>query len=183
MRGLAIYPGTFDPLTFGHLDLLRRALRLFERVVIAVSIGTHKNPMFTLDERVAMARELLPEMPTSVELGLKDLDRITNWFGLHAPKGTPYPVAALGRKYTPDSILPKLALSFWNWLEIWDEGRGFPMIRKAWLERAAGVGMEVTVDGSAGRFEGLDADGALLLTLGDGTQKHIRAGEVQLGKT
>ncbi|MGI6086568.1 MAG: pantetheine-phosphate adenylyltransferase [Kiritimatiellia bacterium] len=64
MRGLAIYPGTFDPLTFGHLDLLRRALRLFERVVIAVSIGTHKNPMFTLDERVAMARELLPEMPT-----------------------------------------------------------------------------------------------------------------------
>jgi pantetheine-phosphate adenylyltransferase len=51
-------------LTFGHLDLLRRALRLFERVVIAVSIGTHKNPMFTLDERVAMARELLPEMPT-----------------------------------------------------------------------------------------------------------------------
>jgi BirA family biotin operon repressor/biotin-[acetyl-CoA-carboxylase] ligase len=101
----------------------------------------------------------------------------------HAPKGTPYPVAALGRKYTPDSILPKLALSFWNWLEIWDEGRGFPMIRKAWLERAAGVGMEVTVDGSAGRFEGLDADGALLLTLGDGTQKQIRAGEVQLGKT
>jgi pantetheine-phosphate adenylyltransferase len=64
LRGLAIYPGTFDPLTFGHLDLLRRALRLFERVVIAVSIGTHKNPMFTLDERVAMARELLPEMPT-----------------------------------------------------------------------------------------------------------------------
>lgn len=101
----------------------------------------------------------------------------------HAPKGTPYPVAALGRKYTPDSILPNLALSFWNWLEIWDEGRGFPMIRKAWLERAAGVGMEVTVDGSAGRFEGLDADGALLLTLGDGTQKQIRAGEVQLGKT
>ena len=43
---------------------MRRALRLFERVVIAVSIGTHKNPMFTLDERVAMARELLPEMPT-----------------------------------------------------------------------------------------------------------------------
>ena len=65
----------------------------------------------------------------------------------HAPKGTPYPVAALGSEYAPDSILPKLALSFWNWLEIWDEGRGFPAIRKAWLERAAGVGKEVSVDG------------------------------------
>lgn len=64
MHGLAIYPGTFDPLTLGHLDLLRRALRLFERVVIAVSVGTHKTPMFTLAERVAMARELMSEMPT-----------------------------------------------------------------------------------------------------------------------
>lgn len=100
----------------------------------------------------------------------------------HAPKGTPYPVAALGSKYAPDSILPKIALSFWNWLEIWNEGRGFPAIRKAWLERAAGVGKEVTVDGTAGRFDGLDADGALLLTLGDGTQKQIHAGEVRLGK-
>jgi BirA family biotin operon repressor/biotin-[acetyl-CoA-carboxylase] ligase len=101
----------------------------------------------------------------------------------HAPKGTPYPVAALGSEYAPDSILPKLVLSFWNWLEIWDEGRGFPAIRNAWLERAAGVGKEVSVDGMAGRFDGLDADGALLLTLGDGTQKQIHAGEVRLGRT
>jgi BirA family biotin operon repressor/biotin-[acetyl-CoA-carboxylase] ligase len=101
----------------------------------------------------------------------------------HAPTGTPYPVAALGSKHAPDSILPKLALSFWNWLEIWDEGRGFPAIRKAWLERAAGVGKEVSVDGMSGRFDGLDVDGALLLTLGDGTQKHVHAGEVRLGKT
>ena len=109
----------------------------------------------------------------------------------HAPKGTPYPVAALGRNYAPDSILPKLALSFWNWLEIWDEGRGFPAIRKAWLERAAGVGKEVSVDGLTGQFEGLGPDGALLMTLGDGTQRQIHAGEVRfadiedmrLGKT
>ena len=97
----------------------------------------------------------------------------------HAPKGTPYPVAALGAEYAPDSILPKLALSFWNWLEIWDEGRGFPAIRKAWLERAAGVGKEVSVDGLTGRFGGLGIDGALLMTLGDGTQKQIHAGEVR----
>jgi len=101
----------------------------------------------------------------------------------HAPKATSYPVAALGRAHAPDSILPKLALSFWNWLEIWDKGRGFPAIRNAWLERAAGVGKEVSVDGMAGRFDGLDMDGALLLTLGDGTQKRIHAGEVRLGKT
>lgn len=99
-----------------------------------------------------------------------------------APQGTPYPVAALGGEYAPDSILPKLALSFWNWLEIWDEGRGFPAIRKAWLERAAGVGKEVSVDGVTGRFDGLDIDGAMLITLSDGTQKQIHAGEVRLGK-
>ena len=49
----------------------------------------------------------------------------------------------------------------------------------AWLERAAGVGKEVSVDGTSGRFEGLDADGALLITLADGTQKQIHAGEVR----
>jgi BirA family biotin operon repressor/biotin-[acetyl-CoA-carboxylase] ligase len=97
----------------------------------------------------------------------------------HAPKDTPYPVAALGGEFAPDSVLPKLALSFWNWLETWDEGRGFPVVRKAWLERAAGVGKEVSVDGTTGRFEGLDSDGALLMTLGDGSQKPIHAGDVR----
>ena len=58
---LAIYPGTFDPLTLGHLDLLNRALRLFDRVILAVSAGTHKQPLFTLQERLDMARELLPQ--------------------------------------------------------------------------------------------------------------------------
>ena len=97
----------------------------------------------------------------------------------HAPAGTPYPVAALGSQFTPDSVLQKLAVSLWHWLEIWDEGRGFPAIRSAWLERAAGVGKEVSVDGMAGRFEGLSADGALLMTLADGTQRRIHAGEVR----
>ena len=97
----------------------------------------------------------------------------------HAPSGTPYPVAALGPQFTPDSVLQKLAVSLWHWLEIWDEGRGFPAIRKAWLERAAGVGKEVSVDGTTGRFEGLDTDGALLMRLSDGTRKHIHAGEVR----
>ena len=97
----------------------------------------------------------------------------------HAPSGTPYPVAALGLQFTPDSVLQKFAVSLWNWLEIWDEGRGFPAIRSGWLERAAGVGKEVSVEGMAGRFGGLSADGALLMTLADGTQRQIYAGEVR----
>jgi BirA family biotin operon repressor/biotin-[acetyl-CoA-carboxylase] ligase len=97
----------------------------------------------------------------------------------HAPKGTPYPVAALGSQFAPDLVLQRLALSLWNWLKIWDEGRGFATIRTAWLERAVGVGEDVSVDGKSGRFDGVGADGALLMTLADGTQRHIQAGEVR----
>ena len=97
----------------------------------------------------------------------------------HAPTGTPYPVAALGGQFTLDDVLPQFASSLWKWIEVWDEGRGFPTIRKAWLENAAGIGKEVSVDGVVGRFEGLGPDGALLMTLGDGTKKHIHAGDVR----
>jgi pantetheine-phosphate adenylyltransferase len=54
----AIYPGTFDPITLGHEDLVRRASGLFGRLVLAVAAGHHKKTMFTLEERLAMAREL-----------------------------------------------------------------------------------------------------------------------------
>ena len=57
--GVAIYPGTFDPLTLGHEDLVRRASRLFGEVVVAVADSRSKRPFFTLEERVDMARELL----------------------------------------------------------------------------------------------------------------------------
>lgn len=53
----AVYPGTFDPITMGHEDLLRRASRLFPRVILAVAAGHHKRTMFTVDERLEMARE------------------------------------------------------------------------------------------------------------------------------
>jgi pantetheine-phosphate adenylyltransferase len=52
----AMYPGTFDPITNGHVDLVRRAARLFDRVVVAVAASPNKTPMFTLDERITMAR-------------------------------------------------------------------------------------------------------------------------------
>lgn len=59
----AMYPGTFDPITNGHLDLVRRAARLFDRVVVAVAASPNKTPMFTLEERIGMAREALADVP------------------------------------------------------------------------------------------------------------------------
>ncbi|MGB5246930.1 MAG: pantetheine-phosphate adenylyltransferase [Woeseia sp.] len=55
----AMYPGTFDPITLGHEDLVRRACRLFDRVVVAVAANPGKEPMFTLEERVELAQEAL----------------------------------------------------------------------------------------------------------------------------
>lgn len=59
MYSKAIYPGTFDPLTRGHEDLVRRASHIFKRVIVAVADSRGKNPFFTLDERVDMARQIL----------------------------------------------------------------------------------------------------------------------------
>jgi len=56
-----VYPGTFDPFTRGHEDLVRRAAKLFDRVVIGVADSASKGPMFTSAERIAMAREVLAE--------------------------------------------------------------------------------------------------------------------------
>lgn len=57
-RLTAVYPGTFDPFTLGHVDLMKRASRLFERLIVAVAAGHHKRTMFTIAERVEMAQEL-----------------------------------------------------------------------------------------------------------------------------
>ncbi len=59
----AIYPGTFDPITRGHEDLVRRASRLFEQVVVAVAPNSGKESFFTLEERVKMARDVLTDCP------------------------------------------------------------------------------------------------------------------------
>jgi pantetheine-phosphate adenylyltransferase len=57
MEVIAVYPGTFDPFTNGHIDLVRRALRLFPRLVVAVASNPHKNPLFSIEERLAIVRE------------------------------------------------------------------------------------------------------------------------------
>lgn len=60
---IAIYPGTFDPLTRGHEDLVRRACKLFDKVIVAVAASERKGPLFSLEERVEIAREALADLP------------------------------------------------------------------------------------------------------------------------
>ncbi len=60
---LAVYPGTFDPITLGHEDVVRRATQLFGRVIVAVAAGHHKNTLFSVDERLAMVRESVQDYP------------------------------------------------------------------------------------------------------------------------
>ncbi len=59
MKNLAIYPGTFDPITLGHTDLIDRASRLFDRIIVGVAENATKNPLFTLTERVSLASQVL----------------------------------------------------------------------------------------------------------------------------
>lgn len=58
-----VYPGTFDPITNGHCDLIQRASRLFDRVVVGVAADTHKAPTFSIEERVTMVREVVNGIP------------------------------------------------------------------------------------------------------------------------
>lgn len=60
---IAVYPGTFDPITLGHEDVVRRAAQLFGHVIVAVAAGHHKKAMFSLEERMAMAREAVQAYP------------------------------------------------------------------------------------------------------------------------
>ena len=68
-----VYPGTFDPFTRGHEDLVRRAARLFDRVVVGIAASESKRPMFTLDERIAMARDVLADLPNATVTGFSSL--------------------------------------------------------------------------------------------------------------
>ena len=73
MNHKAVYPGTFDPITLGHEDLVRRAARLFDTVIVAVADAASKRPFFTRDERVAMAREVLKDLKNVEVVGFSGL--------------------------------------------------------------------------------------------------------------
>lgn len=61
--GTALYPGSFDPITFGHIDIARRASRIFSRVVTVVASNPGKNPIFSVEERIDMVRQSLRDVP------------------------------------------------------------------------------------------------------------------------
>ncbi len=69
----AIYPGTFDPITNGHHDLVRRAASIFDRLVVAVAANPNKAPMFSMEQRVDMARRVLADMPNVEVCGYSGL--------------------------------------------------------------------------------------------------------------
>ena len=68
-----VYPGTFDPITFGHEDLVRRAASLFDEVIVAVAGSSNKNTLFGLDERVALAQSVLKDCPNVTVVGFSGL--------------------------------------------------------------------------------------------------------------
>ena len=59
MKKVAVYPGTFDPITFGHIDVIKKALRLFDKVVVAASDGANKNYLFSSSERIQLIKKAL----------------------------------------------------------------------------------------------------------------------------
>src|SRR5262245_22873528 len=73
MKHTAVYPGTFDPLTNGHEDLVRRAANLFGRVIVGIAESRNKQPFFTFDERVDIAREVLKPYPNVEVKGFNSL--------------------------------------------------------------------------------------------------------------
>jgi pantetheine-phosphate adenylyltransferase len=64
----AIYPGSFDPLTFGHVDVVERSARLFDRVIVSILTNSQKSPLFTVEERIEIMREILTPRFRNVEI-------------------------------------------------------------------------------------------------------------------
>ena len=73
MKRNAIYPGTFDPITNGHHDLVRRAASIFDRVVVAIAANPNKTPMFPLEKRVDLARQVLADLSNVEVVGYSGL--------------------------------------------------------------------------------------------------------------
>ena len=69
---IAVYPGTFDPVTMGHLDIINRSLNLFDKVIIAIAVNSSKEPLFTIEERVEMIRKSFPESEKRIEVDTVD---------------------------------------------------------------------------------------------------------------
>jgi pantetheine-phosphate adenylyltransferase len=69
----ALYPGTFDPITNGHLDIIKRASKIFDEVIVAVANSDKKNPMFTVQQRVDMAKIVVKDLPSITVISFDNL--------------------------------------------------------------------------------------------------------------
>lgn len=69
-HSIAVYPGTFDPITNGHLDVLTRALGIFQHVIVTIAPNIRKNPLFSTDERMQFIRDALPEHASRLEFAV-----------------------------------------------------------------------------------------------------------------
>ena len=126
-KRVAIYPGTFDPLTNGHANIIRRGLHMFDRVIVAVAADTGKSPLFTLEERVSMAETVFAKEPAiTVEpfygllveyVSRRNVRTILR--GLRAVSDFEYEfqIALMNRKLRPD-IETLFLISDYRWLYI-----------------------------------------------------------------
>ncbi|MDP2562537.1 pantetheine-phosphate adenylyltransferase [Psychrobium sp. 1_MG-2023] len=73
MNNTAIYPGTFDPVTNGHLDLIERAAKMFQQVIVGVANSPSKKPLFNLEERVDLAKQVTAHLPNVIVVGFSGL--------------------------------------------------------------------------------------------------------------
>jgi len=73
MSKRVLYPGTFDPLTLGHIDLIKRAARMFDETIIAVAANPQKEPLFNLTERVSMVEKCVEDIPSTRVIGFSGL--------------------------------------------------------------------------------------------------------------
>ena len=78
----AIYPGTFDPITFGHLDILKRAIRLFDEIIITIAINPAKKPLFSLEERIDLIKQSLQESEIEPRVLVEGFDGLLVHFAL-----------------------------------------------------------------------------------------------------
>ncbi len=73
MKNIAVYPGTFDPITYGHVDLVERASHLFDKIIVAVAANENKNPLFSLEERVGLCAHVLKKYQNVEVRGFESL--------------------------------------------------------------------------------------------------------------
>lgn len=73
MTTRAIYPGTFDPLTYGHLDIIIRSHKIFDQILLAIAENPQKNPLFNIEERIMFAKQATKTLPNVTVFGFNDL--------------------------------------------------------------------------------------------------------------